>query len=59
LKPHRTYSRLHTGAMIAPLALACPWLVALVWVLVRYGTGLRDSVPPSMADEARRRLSVR
>ena len=45
--------------MTALLVLASPWLLALVWVLVRSGTGLRDSVPPSMADEARRRLAVR
>jgi len=45
--------------MITPLLLAGPWLLALVWVLVRCGTGLRDSIAPSMADEARRRLAVR
>jgi hypothetical protein len=44
--------------MIAFVALTAPWLFALVWVLVRYGTGLGDSAAPSMADEARRRLST-
>ena len=45
--------------MATLLVLASPWLLALVWVLARCGTGLRDSVAPSMADEARRRLTVR
>ena len=45
--------------MLTSLVLAAPWLLALAWVLIRCGTGLRDSEPPSMADEARRRLAVR
>jgi hypothetical protein len=44
--------------MIAFVVLTAPWLLALVWVLYRYGTGLGDSVSPSMAEEVRRRLSV-
>jgi hypothetical protein len=34
---------------------AAPWLVALVWFVRRYG--LSHDVPPSAAEEARRRLS--
>jgi hypothetical protein len=45
--------------MFTALVLIAPWLLALAWALRRWGLGLGDSEPPSMADEAQRRLSVR
>jgi hypothetical protein len=45
--------------VITAILISAPWLVALVWVLCRFGTGLHGSEPPSMAEEARRRLAVR
>jgi hypothetical protein len=42
-----------------PLLLAGPWLLAVLWAVARSVSTLRDSVPPSTADEARRRLAVR
>jgi hypothetical protein len=46
--------------MLALLALTAPWLVALVWVVARSWRVLKDeSVPPSLAGSAERRLSVR
>ena len=42
-----------------PLLLAGPWLLAVLWAVARSDSTLRDSVPPSTADEARRRLAVR
>jgi hypothetical protein len=42
-----------------PLLLAAPWLLAVLWAVTRSASVYRDSVPPSMADEAQRRLSAR
>jgi hypothetical protein len=49
------------AAVFAPivLALTAPWLLALLWVVTRPGSAFHDSTAPSLADEARRRLSVR
>jgi hypothetical protein len=49
------------AAIFAPivLALTAPWLLAVLWVVTRAGSALHDSTAPSLADEARRRLSVR
>jgi hypothetical protein len=45
------------------LLLAAPWLVAVVWVVVRNGvgfvTGEGEGAFPSAAEAARRRLSAR
>jgi hypothetical protein len=42
---------------VFPLLFGAPWIVAIAWYWRRR---VRDgSIPPSMADQARRRLSVR
>ncbi|MGZ4257096.1 MAG: hypothetical protein ACXVRE_04960 [Gaiellaceae bacterium] len=47
-------------AAYAPLVLAAPWLITLVWVIARTGRSLwAGSEPQSMAEAARRRLTVR
>jgi len=48
------------GAMLALLVLTAPWLVAVAWVVARSWRVLIDGpVQPSMAESAKRRLSVR